>query len=173
VASCACWTCTRNCLGVPCDHTGTHNSTLWGRMSFEALAVVSSASWMTSFLGMYGMCSLWPTFLLHSWGLSPLRTALDWPILLRATQRHVSMKRALKKLLGVPFRGVLNLCLDKRSFRMPCNILFVCCRHRAGWQDGVEEIIFAVTWGGCMNWLSIDSDLCHLLLKKHLIVVCR
>ena len=54
-------------LRGPFDQTGMHNSTLWGNIHFSVLALESTASWMTSVSGMYGIGGLLlPVFLSYS-----------------------------------------------------------------------------------------------------------
>jgi hypothetical protein len=53
--------------GVPFDQRGMSNFTLWGNVNFSVLALESTTSWITSFLGMYRMGGLLlPAFLSHS-----------------------------------------------------------------------------------------------------------
>ena len=67
MAAIACWMCRINFSGVPRDHTDTQSSTLVGRVSFIE-AVVSTASWSSSFWGCMGLAVLPNCFLAHTLG---------------------------------------------------------------------------------------------------------
>ncbi len=142
----ACWTCTRNCSGVSFDQTGTHNSTLWGRVKFSVLVLDSTASWRISFLGIYGIRGLLlPTFLSHSWGLSPSGATFAWLILAAAAPRLVHKKRALTKLFGAWLMGTKKYWLDKRSTWTACKLSFVFDGCRT-WHDGGHWMVGNAWW---------------------------
>ena len=142
IASRANWTCTRNCSGVPFDQMGTRNSTLWGRFNFSVEAPESTASWMTSFSGMYGIGGLLrPAFLLHSWGLSPSGATFAWLILRAISPRLVPKNKALKKLLGAPSMGPSQYRLIERSTLRVGELAIVTCGRRTGEHDGAFVMV--------------------------------
>ena len=146
MASRACWMCTRNYLGVPFDQTGTY-STLWGNMNFSMLALESTASWMTSFSGMYRIGGLLlPVFLSHSWGLRPSGVTFMWLILAAASLRCVPKNRVLKTVWGT-VNGVRRKSLCEQSTLTTHKRAFVTCGWRTGGHNGVQWMVYAsVQW---------------------------
>ena len=89
-----------NSSGVSHDHMDTRSSTLVSWVSLIEVAV-STASWSSSFSGMYGIGSFTrPLPRSHYRDLSPSRTALLILRFLRALPTGVPTKRGLWKLLG-------------------------------------------------------------------------
>ena len=152
MASRACWMCTRNCLGVPCKHTGTCNSTLWGRVSFKVLVLVILCRYVWN--GQFTV----PAFLSCSWGMSLSGTAFTHS--LHGCSKMCTDEESLEEALAHTVHGH---CCIMPMHEVPQGTWQSLCQLME-WSSGA---MLATVWGGHANWLSIVIDLCSLLVKKY------
>ena len=158
------------------DHMDTRSSTLVGRASLIE-AVLSTDFCSSSFSGMYGIGGFTrPLPCSHSCGFSLSGTALLILVFMRAIPREVPTNKALKKLLGAPWRSDVMVGLD------PCSGIGTHCLSWCSsrkivvllWCVWVVCRIATWTWEGRASLrLSADSDISRFGNKKLLTRKCR